>query len=175
MTSIPEKYKWLNGIYQPNTIKNSILLYGTQEYVGPTNNPQILEWAKECGISYASDDVPWCGLFVAVVVKRSGWEVVKNPLWARSWLAFGTRPDKPGLGDVLVFSRDGGGHVGFYIAEDAECYHVIGGNQSDSVSITRIKKSRLLGARRPIWKIKQPDSVKQYFIESSGAISTNEN
>jgi len=35
------------------------------------------------------------------------------------------------------------GHVGFYAGEDATHYHVLGGNQSDSISITRIRKTRL--------------------------------
>lgn len=174
MINLPEKYKWLNDVSPPNTIKNSLRLYGTLEKVGIGSNPEIISWAKECGLDYASDDIPWCGLFVAVVAKRSGWMPVKNPLWARNWLTFGTRSTKPGLGDILVFSRDGGGHVAFYVAEDAECYHVIGGNQSDSVNIIRIKKDRLLGARRPRWKIQQPASVKAYFMESNGMISTNE-
>jgi len=41
------------------------------------------------------------------------------------------------------------GHVGFYAGEDERAYHVLGGNQSDSVSITRIPKDRLLEARWP--------------------------
>jgi hypothetical protein len=42
------------------------------------------------------------------------------------------------LGDVLAFVRNGGGHVGLYVDEDASAYHVLGGNQSDRVSITRV-------------------------------------
>lgn len=174
MNKLPDRYKWLDDISPPNTIKTSLQLYGTLEKIGPGSNPEIISWAKECSIDYPSDDIPWCGLFAAVVAKRSGWVPVKNPLWARNWLSFGTQPTKPGLGDVLIFSRDGGGHVAFYVAEDSECYHVIGGNQSDSVNIIRIKKDRLLGARRPIWKIKQPESVRPYVIEPNGTISTNE-
>ncbi len=172
--NLPAKYAWLANVNPPNIIKQALALYGTLEKVGPQSNPEIISWAKECGIIYGSDDIPWCGLFAAVVVKRAGWEFVKSPLWARSWVNFGNKSPKAGLGDALVFSRDGGGHVGFYIAEDPEHFHVLGGNQSDSVNIIRIRKDRLLDARRPAWKVKQPDSVKQYFIDATGAVSTNE-
>lgn len=171
---IPEKYDWLNDIKVPNTIKQALELYGTTEKKGPDNNPEILKWAKECNILYNSDETPWCGLFVAIVVKRAKWEIVNGPLWARNWANFGTQSDKPSLGDILVFKRDGGGHVGFYIAEDNECFHVLGGNQSDAVNIIRLKKDRLISARRPIWKMSQPESVKPYFVSATGIISNNE-
>jgi hypothetical protein len=54
---------------------------------------------------------------------------------------------------VLVFWRvskaSGLGHVGFYNGEDQNAYHVLGGNQSDSVSIARVGKDRFLEARWP--------------------------
>ena len=70
----------------------------------------------------------------------------------RNWLKFGQTVD-PCFGSVLIFwrgSRSGSsGHVGFYYSEDTSVYHVLGGNQSNSVSVTSIKKDRLLGARLP--------------------------
>ncbi|RZL82832.1 MAG: hypothetical protein EOP66_04490 [Sphingomonas sp.] len=53
------------------------------------------------------------------------------------------------MGVTLVFGREGGGHVGFYVGEDDHAYHAIGRNQSNSVCITRIAKSRLIAARWP--------------------------
>lgn len=35
------------------------------------------------------------------------------------------------LGDIWTLSRNGGGHVGFYVSEETSCLHVLGGNQSD--------------------------------------------
>lgn len=170
----PDNYKWLDAITPPNTIKNGLKLYGTKEKVGNGNNPTILSWADECNISYATDDIPWCGLYTAVVIKRAGWSIVANPLWARNWLNFGQPATNPSLGDVLVFSRDGGGHVGFYIAEDSQYYHVLGGNQGDMVNIIRVNKNRLIGARRPIWKISKPSAVRPYIVTTGGTISENE-
>jgi uncharacterized protein (TIGR02594 family) len=132
-------------------------------------------WAREVGLdtSYSDDSVPWCGLFAAVVAKRAGKGVVDAPLWARNWAKFGSIAGTPSLGDILVFVRDGGGHVGFYVAEDESAYHVLGGNQSDAVTITRIAKNRCIAARRPVY-INKPESVKPYWIKADGALSTNE-
>ena len=174
----PKDYRWISLLLPPRTIVEAFALHGTLEAPGAADNPVILAWAKEVsktlGASYTDDSVPWCGLFAAVVVKRAGKEVIRGPLWARNWTNFGVRVDAPGLGDVLVFERPGGGgHVGFYVAEDASAYHVIGGNQSDAVNVSRIAKSRCIAVRRPTYK-SQPASVKPYHVDGNGALSTNE-
>jgi len=75
-----------------------------------------------------------------------------NPYLARNWLFF-EQTVEPVFGSVLVFwrgSRSGfKGHVGFYYSEDEDNYHVLGGNQKDSISVTSLAKNRLLGARLP--------------------------
>ena len=71
-----------------------------------------------------------------------------NPYWARNWLLFG-RDTKPVTGAVLIFERGSGGHVGFAVGQDDTHFFVLGGNQSDAVTVVRIAKSRLLGARWP--------------------------
>lgn len=78
------------------------------------------------------------------------------------------------LGDILVFTRNGGGHVGLYVGETSNSYYVLGGNQSDRINITRIAKSRLHSIQRPEYKIKMPDSAKKYFYTEQGTLSTNE-
>jgi hypothetical protein len=45
---------------------------------------------------------------------------------------------------VLIFERGSGGHVGFAVGQDEKHFYVLGGNQSDAVTIARIAKSRLL-------------------------------
>jgi hypothetical protein len=59
------------------------------------------------------------------------------------------RAERLAPGAVLVFEREGGGHVGFYVGEDGTSYHVIGGNQGDAVSVARIAKTRLVASRWP--------------------------
>lgn len=168
-------YKYLEKIQSPKVIAVAVGYLGTNEAKGPVNNPVIMRWAQDLGLKqYTADSIAWCGLFVARVVSKAGFEPVKDPLWARNWAKWGTGEKVAMLGDVLVFVREGGGHVGFYVAEDKDFYHVLGGNQSDSVTITRIAKSRCIGIRRCPWKIAQPENVKRYIVEASGKISTNE-
>lgn len=129
-------------------------LIGVREKVGPGSNPVLIDWADKAGIDYDSDDIPWCGLFVAHCISAtlSGESLPGNPLGARAWQRLGAAGPRT-LGAVLVFwrgSRDGWlGHVGFYAGEDSSAYHVLGGNQGDAVSVTRIAKARLLDSRWP--------------------------
>lgn len=183
MAQLPTKYEYVGSADAPSIVKAAVALYGTRETPGSANNATILAWAAEVEkalgvkhLGYTADSIPWCGLFVGVVCARAGWadQMPRTPLWAQSWLEFGAKPDKPAFGDILVFGRNGGGHVGIYVGEDASCYHVLGGNQSDAVTITRIVKTRLLGARRPKWRVAQPASVRKITVGASGPVSTNE-
>jgi uncharacterized protein (TIGR02594 family) len=115
-----------------------------------------------------------CGLYIAIVMKRGNREVVKDPLWARNWAKFGVKVDSPMLGDLLVFSRGSGGHVGLYIFENSTHYAVLGGNQGNSVSIVMIAKNRLIASRRPPY-INQPLNIRKIILDSTGIpVSTNE-
>ena len=175
MANLLPKYAYLNDIKDmPATITEALKLYGTKETKGNGNNHVILKWAKELGIrDYNMDSIPWCGLFAAVVCSRAGQDVVKNPLWARNWANFGTAVPKAELGDVLVFVRNGGGHVGFYVGESPTTYHVLAGNQGDAVSIEEILKSRCVSRRRPHYDV-CPACVKEYHVDAGGHVSTNE-
>ncbi|MCX7041090.1 MAG: TIGR02594 family protein [Gammaproteobacteria bacterium] len=175
--TLPAAYTWLRQARVPRIIEEALQLFGIEEVPGKVNAPVIMAWAEELDLvsSYVADAVPWCGLFAAIVVKRAGWTPVDAPLWARNWGKFGQPSLTPGLGDILVFQRaGGGGHVGFYVGEDAQAYHVLGGNQGDSVSIVRMAKNRMLAARRPMWKVSQPASVKPYPLAVAGGLSRNE-
>lgn len=171
------KYDYINSVKSPKVIFEGWKLRGTQEIVGKQHNPTILNWAKELGLEkvYTADEIAWCGLYVAYVVKKAGFETVKDPLWARNWGKFGTSQKEAMLGDILVFTRpNGGGHVGFYVGEDDTCYHVLGGNQNNRVNVTRILKNRCISIRRCEWRVAQPPAVKKYLVTAQGEISTNE-
>lgn len=121
--------------------------------------------------------VPWCGLFMGIVAHNSGKKSVKEPLYPLNWENFGTEASVPMFGDVLIFisqteTRKKAGHVGLYIGEDRDCYHVLGGNENDTVCITRVLKSRLYIARRPKYK-KVPDCVRTILLPSNCNITRN--
>jgi len=173
-TKLPKAYAWLEKEPAPRMLLEALKLVGTKETKGNANNPAILAWARECGIKgYGEDSIPWCGLFVAVCAKRAGKPIPSTPLWARSWRDWGNGSSTPQLGDVLVFSRDGGGHVGLYVGEDSTAYHVLGGNQGDEVNIKRVAKDRLIAARN-LYQITTPDNIRRIHLSGSGTLSTNE-
>jgi uncharacterized protein (TIGR02594 family) len=175
MSAIPAAYSYLNTIKDlPPIVSQALKLYGTLETKGNGNNPVILKWAKDLGIrDYNMDSIPWCGLFAATVVSRAGLDPVASPLWARNWAKFGTKAAVPSLGDILVFVRPGGGHVGIYVGESATTYHVLAGNQGDKVCIEEIVKARCVAVRRPPYETTIA-SIKPYQTDSSGHTSTNE-
>lgn len=175
MPQLPSQFVWLYKEAGPKMIIEGLKLFGIEEAtLEGEDNPTILLWAKEVGINnYLHDSQAWCGLYIAVVAKRAGKEVVHDPLWAANWLNFGTPSNEAMFGDVLVFKRPGGNHVGLYIGEDDRTYFVLGGNQSDMVDIIRIEKSRCRGIRRPKYNV-QPANVRKILLTSEGEISTNE-
>ena len=180
--SLPAKFQWLNDLpNKPAELTEALKHHGLLETKGAGDNVDIMRWAKEVGVAgwYPHDSVPWCGLFKGVCATRSGWlpKPKYDLLSALSWLAWGVviPKDQAMLGDTLVFSREGGGHVGYYIGEDTTHLCVYGGNQSDSVSFTWIAKDRLMGVRRAQWKVSQPGGVKKIFLSRSGdVVSSNE-
>jgi uncharacterized protein (TIGR02594 family) len=177
MSKLPAAYSWLAAEPAPKVLLEALALFGVKEVPGSGDNPEILSWAAELGLAatYPDDQIPWCGLFAAIVVKRAGYEPVASPLWARSWAMWGTAAERAMLGDMLVFTRPGGGgHVGFYVGEDTESFHVLGGNQSDAVTITRILRSRCIARRRSPWRVAQPPNVRVVRLAASGVISKNE-
>lgn len=92
--------------------------------------------------------VPWCGDYVqtCIAVTLPDEPLLQNPYAAINWLTFG-KPATPRKGAILIFWRGspngGQGHIGFYVGEDATHYHVLGGNQSNAVTVSRIAKDRL--------------------------------
>lgn len=172
---IPSQYRWLEKEPGPKLLLEALNLFGTQEAPGKVNNPIIMGWAKEVGLEkvYRDDsEQPWCGLWMAVVAKRAGKEVVKDPLWAANWLKWGVACE-PELGAIGVFSRPGvGNHVGIIVGEDDTHYHVLGGNQKDSVCISRLAKDRLRGCRASYQT--KPANVRRVTLAPSGEVSKNE-
>ena len=173
------KYAWL--LNEPNLplIAKALQFYGINEIAGDKHNPVIMGWAKELGpylgAAYKADETPWCGVFMGIVALRSGQIPPKICIRAKEWGNFGKPKKIPQLSDVLVFTRNGGGgHVGLYVAEDEHCFHVLGGNQGDAVSIVRIGKNRIVAARESIWQGIRPANVRRVLMDITGKISHNE-
>lgn len=178
---LPTQYAFLTSEPGPKMLVESLKLYGIKETPGEADNPVIIQWAAEIGLRniYRHDETSWCGLDMAVVAKRAGYEPVNEPLWALNWAKFGKPSPTPMLGDLLVFKRYNGkgkligGHITLYVGEDKEYYHGLGGNQSDMHNITRIAKARLFTSRRPVYNV-QPANVRVVLLGADGPVTTNE-
>jgi uncharacterized protein (TIGR02594 family) len=122
-----------------------------REVPGPRSNATILGWLGKLKAWWKDDATPWCGTFVAYVMQEYGFPIPRDWMRAKAWADWGSnlRTTHLAPGAILVFDRAGGGHVGFYVGEDATHYHVFGGNQSDSVNVMRLAKGRLIAARWP--------------------------
>lgn len=126
---------------------------GVKETPGAGDTPRIVEYLKSTTLGRSdneNDETPWCSAFVNWVLKQAGVEPRTNSAWARSWLNWGVATDEPVPGTIVVFSRgSNAGHVGFYLNEDDDRIHVLGGNQGNAVTIAFFPKANLLGYREP--------------------------
>lgn len=169
---LPTQWQFLLKEPGPKMLLEALKTYGTKEFVGSANNPVIMEWVKfiqkDTGdkLYYKADSVPWCGLAVGYWACKAEKVPPLTLLWARDWLNFGKKADIPMLGDVMVFKRGNGGHVGLYVGENKLSYFILGGNQNDSVSIKPCAKNRFLGARRQYKNI--PPNVRVIKIDANG-------
>ena len=147
---------------------------GLTEIAGPRSNGRILAWGQAIADWYRDDDTPWCGAFVHGQIAATLPEepLPANALQARAWASFGVALPRPAPGAVLVFSRTGGGHVGFYVGEDSSRFRVLGGNQSNAVNESWLAKSRLLAIRWP--KSFAAPAARAVLVAADGPTSRNE-
>lgn len=139
----------------------------------------LMAWLRSDGKTLGDPaKLPWCGdaIETAMALTLPTEPLPSNPYLARNWLKFGVPLVRPALGAVIVFWRGSkagtSGHVGFYAGEDAQAYHVLGGNQSNAITIARLDKARVLGFR---WPAKFPlPTTGAVHLTTTGALSRNE-
>lgn len=148
-------------------------LIGTKEIPGPQHNSWIAKgWARLGATWFTDDETPWCGFFVAHCLEHAGIAYPGKGAFARAlaWKDWGK--DTPAaVGAVVVFQRSGGGHVGFLVGESLANYYVLGGNQSNAVTITPIDKARKVAIR---WPASLPLPSPGLPKMSGGTVSRNE-
>lgn len=172
-------YEYLKTIDKPKHLQIALSHLGLKEIPGKGSNPIILRWAADLGLSkiYKDDDTAWCALFFAHCMKDAGRQAILETtdiydyIRALKYVNIYNPSPKAGTGDILIFKRPEGGHIGFYVGEDEKCYHVLGGNQGNKVSIIRIEKTRCVAVRRPEYISFTP---VQCFVKATGEISKNE-
>ena len=132
---------------------------GIKEVGGSVDNPQIMAMLNLDMSWPQNDEVPWCSAFANYVCWLLRLPRSKD-LRARSWLTVGKgiHLDQAEPGDIVILKRgkgdqpgpeviDAPGHVGFYAGRFGDYIEVLGGNQSDTVKVSRYPVSNLLGVR----------------------------
>ena len=130
-------------------MKEAVSYLGIKEIKGIKNNELIVSWWVKMGAWFRDDETPWCGLYVALCLKNSGYEVPAQFYRALKWLDYGL-PCDAGVGAIAVMHRAGGGHVAFVVGQTKDGDIVLlGGNQGDKVCYTSVKCTRIKAYRRP--------------------------
>lgn len=151
------------------------------KYIGKTEfDLEIAAWLASDGATVGDPaEVPWCGDAVQTAFANTlpTEPLPENPYLAANWATWGDYV-APQMFCVLSFWRGSPdnwqGHVGLYAGESDENFYVLGGNQSNSVNMSPISKTRLRdkGSRWPSLKLLTPSGATKRM--TGGTVSTNE-
>lgn len=137
---------------QPAWLAAAWAEFGVREKPGVANADAVLGYFAEAGHPKIRDDAtPWCAAFAGAMLKRAGLGA-SGSLMARSYLKWGSAIDTPRLGAITVLTRGksaSAGHVGFYLGHAETRVFLLGGNQSDAVTVEAFDVKRVLGYRWP--------------------------
>ncbi len=152
----------------------------THEAPGASDNPHILDWARQEGGTianvYRDDSIPWCSLYANMVLTKVGLQGTET-LWALDWADWGVALPGTAVGAFAPMKRDGGGHIAIVVGRDQHGNLMcLGGNQSDCVNIRPFPAERPLGFR---WPKEAPPPGRIGFerlplVRSDGELSRNE-
>jgi uncharacterized protein (TIGR02594 family) len=166
--------EWWQAMIEPHWLRHARESIGQRETLGPNDSPWIRRmWAKLNGSWLLGQ--PWCGGAMAFWMHACGIKAPAAYYRAKAWLDWGTPVAAPAVGAVVVFDRQGGGHVGLIVGKtDDGRLLVLGANQRDSVSIAAFDQKRAVGYRWPSeWMALLPVGALP-VIAHAGANSTNE-
>lgn len=136
----------------PPWLTHGFQLLGLHEIPGKVHDYRVVAMFADCGHPEVKDDeTAWCAAFVGSCLAHAGIEGTKK-LNALSYKDWGRTCD-PKVGAIGVKRRAGGaswqGHVGFIVAANHREITMLGGNQSDSVSIARFPIKDFVAVRWP--------------------------
>lgn len=142
------------------------------------NNEELKRFLRSDGETLGDPSkLPWCGDFVetCLALTLPNETLPSNPYLARNWSEFGQHVE-PTLGAVGSFWRASRtaltGHVAFLVGKGEKVFYILGGNQSDRVSITAISAARLIDSRWP----RTVTAPRKIFLPTmqGGQLSINE-
>lgn len=142
------------------------------------NHAELMKFLRADGGTVGDPaKVPWCGDFVetCIALTLTRENLPGNPYLARNWAKFGQHVE-PTLGAVGVFWRGQPhgieGHVAFLVGKVDGFLYILGGNQSNAITVTRIAENRLIDSRWPL-SVPLPKKIKLPALVG-GKLSLNE-
>lgn len=159
---------------EPIWIEAGRLQLGVAEIPGPQTAAPIASWLHQLRAWWSDDETPWCGTFVAHCIDAAGLPLPKNWMRAKAWAEWGSRLSAPIPGCIVVFERQGGGHVGFVVGRDRRGnLMVLGGNQGNRVSIAPFDRQRAIAY---VWPAGLPTPQQQSLpmMATAAPLSSNE-
>lgn len=136
---------------QPSWMAEAWRELGQSELPGSAHNPRIVAMFDELGHLDQGDETAWCAAFVGACLERAGVSSTRS-LRARSYLGWGVSTDNPAAGAIVVLERGSDsalGHVGFLVGMTDDAVIVLGGNQSNAVTVAIFNRDLVLGFRVP--------------------------
>jgi uncharacterized protein (TIGR02594 family) len=111
------------------------------------SNQRIIDCYKAAGNNINNDRTPWCAAFTTSIMNKVGGPA-RATLSSLAYRGVGTSipvgdKSKWRLNDIVIFSRNGGGHIGFFRGYNPAngSMLIAGGNQSDNLTETAFRGS----------------------------------
>lgn len=132
----------------PTWVQIALAEQGQAEIGGALHNERIIAYHATTSLRARDDETPWCASFVGWCLQKAGLPMTRSAA-AASYAVWGVPLPQPVLGAVVTFTRAGGGHVGFYMGQRDGKWLILGGNQSNRVSIAAYDPARMTAIRWP--------------------------
>lgn len=118
------------------------------------DNASLSHWLRIGKFLGNPAKLPWCGdaIETCVVKTLPNEPVPTNPFWAQAWKGFGVDAKGPKVGAIGVIRWSArAGHVGIVAGYDSDRRRVLllGGNQSDAITLSWFPLSRFIAFRWP--------------------------
>jgi uncharacterized protein (TIGR02594 family) len=126
---------------------------GQRERPGPSENTRIIWYHSFSKLHAQSETVPWCASFVNAMLESSGIRSTRSAA-AKSYATWGEECELKD-GAIVVFGKadpdaGGTGHVAFCVGIEGDSVLVLGGNQTNAVTVAKRPKSRIVAVRWPV-------------------------
>lgn len=141
-------------------------------------NPKIEEYHRVGGGMPAGtkDSVAWCGSFVGWCIVKSGYNKAQSSASASAWSTYGNACPVGTYGAIVVLKlkpssmTQSGYHVGFCAGMSGTTVSVLGGNQGNSVNISKFDAGKVIAWRLPQGAPSQSISYGGNSIAPMGAL-----